>query len=114
MVELSSIVRNAAGIHCRPSSVIIKAAINYPGEIHVTANSRESDLRSVMSLLALGLHQGVHLTIRVSGPDEETFCRKLVALFQTHFDFPPRAEGEPQPGSLETLETSITPLQPPT
>jgi hypothetical protein len=66
----------------------------------------------VMSLLALGLHQGTDLTIRVSGPDEQTFCRKLVELFQTHFDFPPRAEGEPQ-GSMDTLETSITPPQSP-
>lgn len=112
MVELPAIVCNSAGIHCRPSAVIIKEVMNYTGIIHVTANSRESDLRSVMSLLALGLHQGTNLTIRVSGPDEETFCRKLVDLFQTHFDFPPRVEGEP-PGSLETLETSITPPQSP-
>jgi phosphocarrier protein len=114
MVEIPAIVRNAAGIHCRPSAVIIKESMNYPGIIHVTANSRESDLRSVMGLLALGLHQGAILTIRVSGPNEETFCRKLVALFQTHFDFPSQAEGEPKPISMETLETSIIPPQPPT
>jgi phosphocarrier protein HPr len=112
MVELPAIVRNSAGIHCRPSAVIIKEAMNYPGIIRVTANSNDSDLRSVMSLLAMGLHQGTDLTIRVSGPDEETFCRKLVTLFQTHFDFPPRAEGEP-PVSLEALESSITPPQSP-
>ena len=112
MVELPAIIRNSAGIHCRPSAVIIKEAMNYPGVIRVTANSRESDLRSVMSLLALGLHQGTDITIRVSGPDEQEFCRKLVDLFQTHFDFPPRAEGEP-PVSLETLESSITPPQSP-
>lgn len=112
MVEVPAIIRNTAGIHCRPSAVIIKEAMNYPGVIRVTANSRESDLRSVMSLLALGLQQGSKLTIRVSGPDEETFCRKLETLFQTHFDFPSRAEREPRPGSLETLETSVTRAQP--
>jgi phosphocarrier protein HPr len=112
MVQLPAIVCNSAGIHCRPSAVIIKEGMSYPGVIRVTANSRESDLRSVMSLLALGLHQGTDLTISVSGPDEQTFCRKLVELFQTHFDFPPRAEGEP-PVSVETLETSITPPQSP-
>ena len=109
MVEIPSIIRNTAGIHCRPSAVIIKEAMNYPGIIRVTANSRESDLRSVMSLLALGLHQGATLTIQVSGPNEETFCRKLVALFQTRFDYPPRVEGEPQP---IPMEAAITPPQP--
>lgn len=112
MVEAPAIVTNAAGIHCRPSAVIIKEVMNYPGVIHVTANSRESDLRSVMSLLALGLQQGTTLTIRVSGPDEEVFCRKLVALFQTHFDFPPRVEYKPTPNPFKTLETSVTPPQP--
>ena len=112
MVELPAIVCNSAGIHCRPSAVIIKEAMSYPGAIHVLANSRESDLRSVMSLLALGLQQGAGLTIQVSGPDEEKFCRKLVALFETHFDFPPRGENEP-PVSLETLESSISPPQSP-
>jgi hypothetical protein len=61
-----------------------------------------------------GLAQGTNLTIQVSGPDEETFSHKLVALFQTRFDFPPRAEGEPPPVSLETLKTTITPPQPTT
>lgn len=112
MVELPAIVCNSAGIHCRPSAVIIKEGMSYPGVIRVTANSRESDLRSVMSLLALGLLQGTDITIRVSGPNEQAFCRKLVDLFQTHFDFPPRAEGE-APISLETLEKSITPPQSP-
>lgn len=109
MVELPAIVCNSAGIHCRPSAVIIKEVMNYPGAILVTANSHQSDLRSVMSLLALGLHQGTNLTIRVSGPDENAFCQKLVDLFQTHFDFPPRAEGEP-PVSMETLGTSTPPV----
>ena len=111
MVELPAIVCNTAGIHCRPSAVIIKEAMSYPGVIRVSANSRESDLRSVMSLLALGLHQGTPVTVQVTGPDEQTFCQKLVSLFETHFDFPPRAEGEAPSISLESLETSLTPPQ---
>jgi len=31
----------------------------------------------------------------VEGPDEKAMCRKLVKLFETHFDFPPREDGEP-------------------
>jgi phosphocarrier protein HPr len=107
MVELPAIIRNSAGIHCRPSALLIKEVMNYPGIVHVRANSRESDMRSMMGLLALGLNQGTNVIIRVSGPDEEMFCRKLVALFQTHFDFPPRAQNEPRPVSWETRETSI-------
>ncbi len=113
MIELPAIVRNAAGIHCRPSAEIIKEVMGYPGNVRIASQSRESDLRSVMSLLALGLQQGTNILIRVTGPDEEAMCRKLVTLFETHFDFPPRAEGEP-PVPLESLEPSATPRQTPT
>jgi phosphocarrier protein HPr len=113
MVELTAIVQNSAGIHCRPSAVIIKEAMNYPGDILVSSDTHESDLRSVMSLLALGLHQGADLTIRVSGPDEANFCRKLVTLFETHFDFPPRAEGDQPAVSAQSLDSSVIPPQTP-
>lgn len=113
MVELMAIVQNSAGIHCRPSAVIIKEVMNYPGVIRVSANSRQSDLRSVLGLLALGLLPGSDLTIRVSGPDEGTFCRKLVSLFETNFDFPPRTEGEQAPDALAPMDPSAISPQPP-
>jgi phosphocarrier protein len=90
MVEKTATIKNANGIHCRPSAVIIKEAQDYGGEIRVTAASGEADLRSVISLLCLGLSEGTCITIRVSGPNEETFCARLVELFETPFDFPPR------------------------
>lgn len=105
MVELPATVRNAMGVHCRPSAVIVKAATGYKGAITVKTESGECDLRSVMHLIALGLQQGATLTVRVTGPDEDAFCRKLVELFETHFDFPPRAEGEKiDPESLGAFE----------
>jgi phosphocarrier protein HPr len=94
MIELSATIQNAHGIHCRPSAVVIKAAAAYPGSLLVTADNGQCDLRSVMQLIALGLHQGAQVRIRVEGPDEDAFCRQLVGLFETRFDFPPRTEPE--------------------
>jgi len=90
MVEKTAIIKNANGIHCRPSAVIIKEAQDYAGDITVTAASGEADLRSVISLLCLGLGEGATVTIQVDGPNEEAFCSRLVELFETQFDFPPR------------------------
>jgi phosphocarrier protein HPr len=90
MVEKTATIQNANGIHCRPSAVIIKEAQDYAGEITIIAESGETDLRSVISLLCLGRSEGTTITIRVSGPDEAAFCARLVVLFETLFDFPPR------------------------
>ena len=89
MILRTTTIRNAAGIHCRPSATIIKAAHRFPGEILVTTEAGEEvDLRSMMALVALGLERDAKVTIQVSGPDEEAFCDELVELFERHFDFP--------------------------
>ena len=88
--EAKAVVQNEAGIHCRPSAVLIKEGSAYSGKILVTAETGSCNLTSALDLIILGLECGVEVTIQVEGPDEEAYCRKLVELFETHFDFPPR------------------------
>jgi phosphocarrier protein HPr len=88
MFEKTAIVRNEHGIHCRPSAVIVKAAHDFPGTIRVVAGSGEANLKSLLALVSLGLACGTAVRIRVSGPDEETWCNRMAQLFETHFDFP--------------------------
>ncbi len=90
MVEKSTVVRNKAGIHCRPSSAIMGAAEQYSGhDILVSSNRGTSNLRSILDLLALGLQCGDPVTVKVSGPKEGEVCEKLAELFSHEFDFPP-------------------------
>ncbi len=93
MVRRTATVKNANGIHCRPSAVIIKEAEAFPGTIAVTApDGSQSDLHSIIGLLAMGLETGAMVQIAVDGPGEEAFADKLVELFERHFDFPPRGD----------------------
>jgi phosphotransferase system HPr (HPr) family protein len=93
VIERIAIVRNDAGIHCRPSAVIIKAASQYAGEITVFTGAGDVDLHSMLALVALGLDVGSEVRIRVTGPDEEAFCALLAELFETRFDFESLSEG---------------------
>lgn len=90
MIEMSATIRNANGIHCRPSAVIAKEATAYKGEIKVVTEAGICDPRSVMALITMGLQEGAEIKIRVSGPDEKAVCKKFAKLFERHFDFPPR------------------------
>jgi phosphocarrier protein HPr len=90
MVEAKATIQNEAGIHCRPSAILVKEGIAYPGEILVTAEAGTCTLTSALELIMLGLEPQTEVKIQVSGPDEEVFCKKLVELFETHFDFPPQ------------------------
>lgn len=90
MVERKAVVQNEAGIHCRPSAILVKEGCAYEGDILITAASGTCTLRSALELIMLGLEKGTSVIIRVTGPREEEMVQKLVQLFETHFDFPPR------------------------
>jgi phosphocarrier protein HPr len=97
MAERTAVIRNGAGIHCRPSAVIVKAIRGYAGSVLVHGASGDCDPRSIMALLGLGLQHGDRVTVSVSGPDEDEVCKMLADLFETAFDFPPRPEGTQAP-----------------
>ena len=93
MITMPATVKNERGIHCRPSALILKHTEGYEGVIHVSAESGEADLTSIVVLLTLALECGHQLQIQVQGLQEEKMCRELVALFETEFDFPPIDDG---------------------
>jgi len=90
MFKAKAIIRNEAGIHCRPSAILVKEGLAYSGEILITAKSGTCTLTSALELIMLGLEPQAEVTVQVVGPDEEVFGKKLVGLFETHFDFPPQ------------------------
>lgn len=90
MYEAKAVVQNEAGIHCRPSAILVKEGSAYPGEILVTAENGTCTLTSALECIMLGLEKGAEVSIQVTGPNEEEFGQKLVELFETHFDFPPK------------------------
>lgn len=90
MFEAKAVILNEAGIHCRPSAILVKEGSTYEGSILVTAPSGHCDLTSALECIMLGMEQGTDITIQVTGPDEEAYAKKLVELFQTQFDFPPQ------------------------
>ncbi len=90
----TAVIRNNAGIHCRPSAVIVKEARGFNAEIVVRSSRGDTaNPSSAIELLALGLDQGSEIEIQAKGPDAEPCCRRLAELFETQYDFPPREDG---------------------
>lgn len=90
MVEKTAVVQNQAGIHVRPSGIIIEKIGDYEGTVAAESNGFSVELNSVMGLLSLGLVQGDEVTIKVAGPDEAKVAAQVKELFERHYDFPPR------------------------
>jgi phosphocarrier protein HPr len=90
MFQATATIKNEAGIHCRPSAILVREGTAYPGEILVESEAGSCTLKSALELIMLGLEPGTEVAISVTGPDEEAFAKRLSELFETHFDFPPQ------------------------
>jgi phosphotransferase system HPr (HPr) family protein len=93
MTELQAVIRNEAGIHCRPTAVITQAATAYAGTVTVCAPAGSCQLGSALELLMLGLECGTSVALRVEGPDEVAAAARFKELFETEFDFPNAGQG---------------------
>lgn len=86
-------IRNSAGIHCRPSGVILRT-IQQEFPFHtVTVTSADGEtvvLDSILALISLGLAKGCEATLTVEGPEEDKALERIGDLFEFEFDFPPR------------------------
>lgn len=88
MVEARAVIKNEAGIHCRPTAVITQEAGEYAGTVSVFAPSGSCTLGSALELMMLGLEHGTEITLQVEGPDEAAAAARFKELFETRFDFP--------------------------
>lgn len=93
MVRRSAEIRNKAGIHVRPSGVIMNEISTFSGQISLKHGDTTVEISNIMALLSLGLVQGDRIEIIVEGGDEEAEADKLRELFQRNFDFPGREQG---------------------
>ena len=86
-------VRNRAGIHCRPSSVILNTVnAEFPDHSFLLTSSRgeSCELNSIMGLLALCLACGDTAELTVEGANEQQAADRIAELLETEFDFPPQ------------------------
>jgi len=83
-------VQNNAGIHVRPSGIVFASVRGYEGRVVVRSGGRETDVSSVMGLIAMGLEKGDVVEIEVEGPHEAEKLAELEELFERRFDFAPR------------------------
>ena len=68
------------GIHARPAALMIKTAAGFASDIRLNAKGKSIALSSILSLMTLGLKQGVRMNITVEGPDEVQAAKTLRAV----------------------------------
>lgn len=93
MVETKAVIKNSAGIHCRPTAVLTQESAKVDSVITVISPGGTCQLGSALDLMMLGLEQGTQITLQAEGSDEEFAITKFKELFETEFDFPNAGQG---------------------
>lgn len=86
MVEKILTVKNRAGIHARPATLIAQMANKFTSEITLEKDSIVVNAKSIMGVITMAASYNTVMTLKVEGPDESEAASAIENLFETKFD----------------------------
>jgi phosphocarrier protein len=86
MVEKIVIVSNRAGVHARPSALLVQTTKNFKSDIFFEKGADRINAKSIMGIITLGAAYNTQLKIIADGEDEEDAVEAIVKLFETKFE----------------------------
>ena len=86
MIEKTVKVINRAGIHARPSALLVQTTKNFSSNIYIEKDSDRINAKSIMGIITLGAAYGVELKIITDGEDEKEALDALLKLFESKFE----------------------------
>jgi phosphocarrier protein len=86
MTEKTITVLNRAGIHARPSALLVQTTKNFKSSIYFEKGTDRINAKSIMGIITLGAAYGTELKIIAEGEDEEEAVETLAKLFESKFE----------------------------
>ena len=86
MTERTIKVINRAGIHARPSALLVQTTKNFKSNVYLQKGSDHINAKSIMGIITLGASYGTELRIIAEGEDEEAAVETIVRLFESKFE----------------------------
>ncbi|MGM0508176.1 MAG: HPr family phosphocarrier protein [Fusobacteriota bacterium] len=75
-------IKNEAGLHARPSSLLVETASKFDSEIKIKTNGEEVNAKSIMGLMLLAAEKGRKIEIVAHGSDEDEALEALQKLVE--------------------------------
>jgi phosphotransferase system HPr (HPr) family protein len=76
-----SVVRLPADVdlHARPAARLVRTAMGFDATVHVFADDRRADAKSLLGVLGLGARRGTALRLSAEGHDADVALNALVS-----------------------------------
>ncbi len=79
-------IKNRAGIHARPSALIVKTANDFESDIFLELDDMKINAKSIMGIITLGANYKSIIQIIAEGEDEEAAVAAIARLFENRFE----------------------------
>ena len=86
MVTKKIIVQNRAGIHARPSSLIVQTAAKFQSNIMFEKENVTVNAKSIMGVMTMAAGYQTELIVSADGADEAEAVAALEQLFAAKFE----------------------------
>lgn len=64
-------ITNEGGLHARPATILVNTASGFECELQMEYEEKVVNLKSIMGVMSLGIHQGTEITLYAEGADAE-------------------------------------------
>lgn len=86
MINKEAIILNESGFHLRPAQLFMEKANEFSSDINIiNEDGDQTDAKSILGLMTLGLVKGSKLTLELDGEDEEAAATALLELINSKF-----------------------------
>ncbi|MBL7977386.1 MAG: HPr family phosphocarrier protein [Bacteroidetes Order II. Incertae sedis bacterium] len=85
MIKRTVTVRNRAGLHTRPSSLLVKAASRFKADFFIEKDGFEINGKSIIGVMTLAAEPGATLYLMFEGEDATEAANEICAMFEDGF-----------------------------
>lgn len=80
------VIRNARGLHTRPSTEVVKCAVGFKADVKLYYQRCEANAKSLLSVVMLAASKGARIRIKATGEDAAQAVESLIQLAQNNFN----------------------------
>jgi phosphocarrier protein HPr len=88
MIERKVTIKNKAGMHTRPASMLVKLAAKFKSDFYIVKDGFQINGKSIIGVMSLAAEHGSTVTLRFEGVDEDQAAEAIMKFFDEGFGEP--------------------------
>lgn len=88
MIEKTVTIKNKAGMHTRPASMLVKIASKYKSDFYIIKDGFQINGKSIIGVMSLAAECGSDVKLKFDGSDEAKASAEITKFFEDGFGEP--------------------------